>query len=333
MTDAPLAEGLAFLTAIADARTPPDDALVALGALRGRHPAWSFELIWDEEPASGRVHYDLLIAGALGTIALGLTPPDTLPFPLRGLQRWKEMEVLRIDGRTTWMHEVTTYVDPLWGDADLSRRIVDQALIDKALADDPIAVDDNALQRAVDAFRARHGLDTAAATEAWLDEHGITLPDLESGLAGDLALPQLRRRVTADAHAVFAADPAAFDDVDLIALPAEHADALAAEVRAGASFYAIAERELAGRGGSRGERSVLFETCHRRDLAATEALVEGAVSSLRIRGAGPYVAWVRALRPARWNPTTRAAVEDVLFERWLAERRRRAHIEWNWGRA
>lgn len=332
MTPPPLDDCLSVLTALADERASPAAALVAVAALRARHPGCAFEVIWDEEAGSGRFHFDLLIdTGAAGTIALALTPPDALPFPLRGLQRWKEMEVARIDGRTVWMHEVTTYFDAIWGDADLCRKLVDHCLIQRELERSPVEVSDAALQRAVDAFRAEHGLDTAAATEAWLADHAITLPDLEDGLAGRIALPRLRRRIAGDAHAAFTADRARFDAIDVIAFPAAAAAALTAEIRGGAGFYAIAERELAGGGGRPGAAGLMFATCRRHELVADEPLVEGAVVAARISGAGPYVAWIRGVRGATWDDATRAAIEEVVFAAWLADQRAHAHVEWNWG--
>jgi len=37
--------------------------------------------------------------------------------------------------------------------------------------------------------------------------------------------------------------------------------------------------------------------------------------------------------PAQLNQRTRSAVEHLLFDEWLAERRRTARIEWYWGPA
>jgi putative peptide maturation system protein len=324
----------ATLAALAAVRAPPADALTGLATLRAAHPEWSWDLVWDEEPAAERFHYELLIGvPSSGTVALGLTPPDAVPFPLRGLQRWKEMEVARVDGRAVWMHEVTALFDPLWGEADLHRQIVEHCVIRRALEAMPDEVTDDALQAAVDAFRAAHGLDTAAATEAWLAEHGITLAELEAGLEGQLRLPRLRREVTSGAADVFSADPARYDEIQLVAFPAADAVALAAEVRAGTGFYAIAERELGRRrDAASASRSVVFATHRRRDLASDEAVVEGSVAAVRIHGAGPYVAWIRAVAPARWSDATAAAIEADLFAAWLAERRRAARVEWNWGR-
>ena len=45
------------------------------------------------------------------------------------------------------------------------------------------------------------------------------------------------------------------------------------------------------------------------------------------------VARVLAFRPAVADDATRAAIEQILFDEWLAERRARANVTWHWGQA
>jgi hypothetical protein len=79
-------------------------------------------------------------------------------------------------------------------------------------------------------------------------------------------------------------------------------------------------------------RSVVFEALPRHAIATLDApLASGDAVAARLHGAGPYVACVRGITPARWDEATRELVEQALFEDWLRERRARAHIEWNWG--
>jgi putative peptide maturation system protein len=330
-----LESGLALLKDLASHRAQPPEALACLGQLRAEHPGVALELVWEEEAAEARYHYDLLIVQpGEGTLSLSLTADDGVPFPLRGLQKWKEMEVVRVDGRSLWMFEAAPLLDPLWGEARIHDRLIELCLLRRELETHPVRISDQELQAAVDELRRTRALDTAEATERWLADHGLTLAGLEELLDYELAVKAVRRRVLGDrAHEVFLAEPSRYDAIFVLALPDKDAPALAAEVRAGSAFYSVAERVLAGRAeGSRPDRSLLFESLHRADIAADAPLEPGAVLSARLRGTGPYLILVRQVSPAAWNEATRRAIEDVLFQEWLRERRQRAHIEWNWGR-
>jgi putative peptide maturation system protein len=327
---------LSSLVAVVDT----DDALARLPSLRAAHPDVQIELLWQRDAVDDQPRYTLLLGQpAIGTISLAITPPSDIPFPLRGVQRWREAELLRVDGRAFWLHEGMIAMDAIWDDARVLDRIVELCLVRRHLERDPIEISDDELQRAIDEFRARRGLFTAEATEAWLSRHGLALDGLEGFVEQELASQRLRHQVAgADAEAAFQADPARFDELAVVAFPATtraDADRLAAEIRAGAPFFAVAEQHLADRAEARAARSIVFETVTRDALRPLDAvdLIAGAVVVAELHGAGPYVVQVRSVTAAIWTPATRDAVERHLFARWLGERRARAHIEWNWGRA
>lgn len=331
--DEVLLDAAALLAELADQRCEPEHALARVAELRARHPGRLVELIWDEEPALERHHYDLLVGRASGgTFSLSLASDDGVPFSLRGLQRWKEMEVVRVDGRSLWMHDAAALLGAIWGTDDVHRRIVDHCVIRAELEADPIEISDDELQTRLDEFRSSRGLVTPEQTEAWLRAHDLTLAELEAELADEAALAVLRRRTVGDrARALFDADPRAFDELQLVAFSADDAPVLAAEVRAGASFYAVAERVLATRTGAREQRSLIYEWFRRADVRCEEWLVAGATIAARIHGVS-HVAAIRGVRAASWTPQLARELEQRLFADWLRERRERAHVEWNWGR-
>lgn len=327
-TPVPLEQCLAFLRSIDG--TAPDDALERLRALRGELVGFTVELLWEDEPVQGRVDYDLVVrAPGAGTVSLAWAPETTgVPFALRGMQRLKEAELVRVDGRSLWMHEAVALLDPFWGEAPIRQRLLDLCVLRRELEARPYRASPEELQQAVDAFRRARGLDRAEEAAAWLEREGLSLAQLEDQLeAGDLARAALRReKVAAQAEAEFARGPERYDEVEVSAFAAADAEALADEIRAGADLLAVARR-----GG--GRRSVLVDTVRRKDLASDRAVEPGAVIAGRIAGAGPYVVAIGAITPARWDQETRDAVEELLFRRWLDDAVRGAHVEWNWGPA
>ncbi len=327
-----LTSALDYLVHLATENVSPEDAIERIKVLRAEHPGLDWEIVWAEQVFASRFDYDLLIGHpTLGTVSLGLTPRDGVPFPLRGVQRWAEMEVVRVNNRSLSMREVAPMLDPYWGEARIYQRIVDYCIVRRELEVHDVPISDDELQRGVDEFRRQRGLDTPEATERWLTEHGLTLDRLEDWVEHDLRTATLRHRfVGATAEAAFRQDPSAFDELHCAAFFSSDADTWVSEIRRGASFFEVAERALAGRRDEeRSARSVLFETVRRADVEASEPLTVG-VFAAQLHGAGPYVTLIRRISPATWEEA-RAEIEGRLFATWLASQRQKATIEWNWG--
>lgn len=127
---------------------------------------------------------------------------------------------------------------------------------------------------------------------------------------------------------------AAFDTVHVARIEcadAANADALAARLVAGeiAFFDAAQHAYLAAP-----EREhMVFATLRRRDVSNTRGEAIFAAKEGDIVAAAGSVVKVLSVKPASLDATTRAAIEELLFEQWLAERRRTATITWHWGRA
>jgi putative peptide maturation system protein len=333
----PLCDAIAQLDRIVEQALDHEQALASLHDLRARYPELRIELVWEDD-FRGRPQYELLL-GARGdtTACLALVRPDTSPFAMRGSQRWTEAQLLAVDGRRVFVHEAMVLLDGLWDDTRVLGRLVDHYVVARELERHPFVVDDDALQRAVDRFRAERGLLEPDATRRWLSEHGLTLLDLERALTHRLAEAALRRALVGDQiEPSFAADPSAWDEVALVAFPTEDlaaAHACVAALADGKPWMDVAERTLAARTGTpRGARSMSFELLRRRDIAADGGpLAEGSIRVAELAGRGPYVIAVRSINRAVLDDGTRDAIEAQRFAAWLADARAAAHVVWNWG--
>jgi putative peptide maturation system protein len=322
----PLEPCLAFLRSLDG--VSPDQAIERLRGLRAELGI-AIELMWEREPALERYEYELVLgAPDASTISLAWAPQaGAMPFAMRGMQRMQEGQLVKVDGRSLWMHEAVVLLDPFWAEAPIRRRIVDYCILRREREARPYRAGVEELQRAVDEFRRTRGLDSAEKTAAWLDSQGLSLADLEDRLEAELARDAIRRdKVGARAEAEFARAPDSWDEIRLAAFPAADADELAGAIREGAAFFEVARR-------CEGRRTILVETFRRRDIAAEPPLETGSVLAARLAGAGPYVVAVEKVMPARWDDRTRGAVEEALFRGWLDDAASRAHIEWNWGPA
>src|SRR5262245_46432748 len=93
---------LECLEHLATERLQPGQALERLQAVRAKHSDATVDLVWDEEAFDGSFHYDALVrpANASKTTSLSVCPDGELPWALRGLQRCRDSDLLRVNNVT-----------------------------------------------------------------------------------------------------------------------------------------------------------------------------------------------------------------------------------------
>jgi putative peptide maturation system protein len=314
-----------------------------LAALRKQDSALVAELVWERDPHPGTYHYDALIDDPGGTVSLAFCADDALPWPLRGVRRWADGDLVRVNERLMRVDEVIALIDFIWDHEPLVSTIVDACLLREALEGAKIVPSDEQLQAAFDLFRRRRGLFGAEETTAWMARHGYTLQHLEHYMHDEACAQALRTRVTADMLDPFLAERSRELDLAFLAyLDFDARDSAAAALEAlrarRQDFFALAtERAAMMRTvGPVGElpftRALL-----RRDLDATqqEAVFSAGDGAL----VGPFdtqgrfrIYRVLGLSPAGRDDATRARAERVMFDDWLAVRRGTARVEWQWGK-
>nr|BFE86305.1 hypothetical protein GCM10020093_089060 [Planobispora longispora] len=313
--------------------------------MRSRHPGADMRLVWQREAATGDYHYDLLLPSAGGTVSLAFAPDRAIPWPLRNSQRSGEQVVLRVDGVDVEIEHVVSLLDVLWEDAGLAVRLVNACLVEQEVAASADLTDEE-LQAATDSFRRARGLLTARATEEWMAERGLGQARLEQIVTVEAKVARLRRRVTGgQVEGYFAEHGAGLDVLRVVRLrygARADADAAAARLRersrtataeeVGALATGLAtEAALAGLGTCR------IEGNPREDLAALHGedvhdARAGAVLGPHATGDGGFgVTVVLAVEQAILDVAARKIAERRIFDDWLRERRRRAHVQWFWG--
>jgi putative peptide maturation system protein len=299
-------------------------ARAAVADLQTRHAAHRLHLLVDQESYDDSVHCALLIRQADGlTLSLSAAAGPGLPWALRGVAKASEYDLLAVNGVRVPVADALACVDTLFDAPDLLRSLIDACLIGQALEEQPVDVSPALIQQTADAFRRARQLHSAQATRTWLAERSLS-PERFAELIGDLARTRALRRTVAagriedwfaghgDELAAVSAAWAAVEDPAAL-----EADPLAAIVRAHRS----------GRPGGVAEWRADQLPAGLRALASAEP---GAATPVELDGAAAH-AVVLDRRPAALDDTTREAVERRLFDEWLAERRRGAHVQWFWG--
>jgi putative peptide maturation system protein len=336
-----LTDVLSCLEGISKERMAPSHAHGRMSALRSRHPSASIELIWDEQAFDRSRHYDALVRppGFEGTVSLSVCHDDALPWPLRGLQPWRDSELLRVNGTVMPVEIAIRHLDLLWQSKPLMQRLIDSCIVEAELERRQIEVTDAELQTAVNDLRRRRGLLTAADTHAWLAESGMSMQGL-TDLAGRLArAAKLRELIVGeDVEYCLEAHRSDFDTINTRVLQtpdARIARQSADAVRDGSrSFLHAAEDAVFADASGRTQFFYRKEQRHRlaaRLNEASSSFNAGELVGPVEEGDERLVINVVSVEPADRNPHLRSAVVTRLFDEWLREQRQKARIEWFWG--
>jgi putative peptide maturation system protein len=332
-------DALNCLMTIDRERTRPRDAQRRLAEVAAVHPRVGMELVWEEESYDGSLHYDALLRPEHdATISLGYCRDPGLPWPLRGVRRWSDADLAQVNGRLLKMQDAVAHLDVLWQEAPIMNRMIDTCLIREELDAHPIELSDADLQFGVDGLRRAHRLFTPDATQRWLQERGMTHGQLEQLAADNLTGLRLREKIARGrVDSYFEAHRSEFDcahiarfecDLEETALTLRH------RVNEEKQDFLEATRDLFPP--SPRFARYFFTTLRRREVlpelaaAVFEAEPGALVGPTSIDG-GYALTHVLALSPARLDDWARAAIQQLLFDEWLAERRQRAHVTWYWG--
>jgi len=336
---------LDYLLALQNESVRPREARTRLQPLRARHPGLGIDLLAEEEAFDKSVHYDALVRrSGEGTFSLSYCPERAVPWPLRGVHRWRESELVRVNANVLPVDAAMACLDFIWDEAPIIERLVNMCIIQEELAREAIELTDAELQEAMNRFRAAKKLFKAEDTLRWLGQHGMSHEKLERYVADRAIVPKLRDRIAADhVEDYFHQHPGDFDTAKIARLyVADESQArdLGEQIRAGAQdFFAAAEGLfLEGAEPGASPKASLFAIIERREaepelrdqlFAASPGQLVGPVSV----ETGHALIRVLTISPSRLDRRTRTAIKDILFKDWLAERRRAARIEWCWGNA
>ena len=336
-------EATLLLRTLADEPARPREALARLRELQEAYPAVGIDLLWEEETYDATVHYDLLLSRAgEGTVSLSYCADRGVPWPMRGVHRWREGDLVRVNETFLTVERAVANLDFIWEAAPIVERLINACLIDQELIRNPIELSDDELQAAMDAFRRAHRLYRAEDTHRWLERRGLGVDALERMVAGEALVARLRQRVAdGQVEPYFEEHRPEYDTVRIARFTVQDASEaiqIAAEIRdSRLDFYAAAECQ-ALLGVAAVADSPLFELVRRGEAAPELAAAifdtrPGEVVGPVATDGGFAIVRVLALQSASLDSPTRLAVERRLFAAWLEARRREAQIEWFWGNA
>jgi putative peptide maturation system protein len=320
----------------------PTAAQTALEEVRSRHGGARIDLLWEAESYSGAHHYDVLLHTADGAVSISWNPNDGCPWPMRGVQRWSESCVARIDGAVIDVGTAFAAADFWWGELHVGPRLVQRYVLERADLGADIEVTDEDLAEAMREFRQRRRLFSAEQAFVWMRDHGITQGQLEEHLRIEVRGRRIRERVAASAAdgppaVYFERHSASFEQLRLACVHASdraEAERLVQDLRSGTrSLWTIAQERFI----ATGREYVRLVSMYHRDIDAAHSALRDAPAGRVLdplpSGDGWDVVWVLARIAPRFDAETRLEITRRLFEQWLAEQTARVRVEWFWGAA
>jgi putative peptide maturation system protein len=306
--------------------------------VREQHRDSSIELVWEDQAFDGSLHYDALVRleEQHATVSMSVSKDDDLPWVLRGLQRWRDSDLLRVNGVTMAVEQAISQLDVLWEKQPLMQKLIDSCIIEGELQRRSIQISGADLQAAFDNLRRRRGLFTVEALQNWLQDSGVSMSALQE-LAIKLArAAKLREVIAADqVDAYFQTHARQFDQLKIAIVEvrsAQAADALKSRVLVEGMSLAAAAQDAFLTGSA---AALNLRKLDRREFAEEfgDLSCEAGTVHVITRDDHLLVVQVLALQPAETSPATHGRVTSALFQQWLADQRRRARIEWFWGDA
>lgn len=293
------------------------------------------QLIVHRDAFDDSFHIAALLPLKNGSV-VSISPSSSgLPWPLRGVQRWSDQDLLRVNGRTLSVRQAIAFLDFLWKDRGLIIRLIDSCLMEDALADHPIPLSTEDVQGALDEWRRAQGLTSREAMQEWLATRGFSLARFGRYVADELRIQRLRHAIAESLDHEVTRKPVQVRDVVALVIEgvipaAEHT--VGTYLRSGADPKLEDVQALISDGSIHAMRIVHVGegNCTPQVVDRVKrARVGDVVGPVYANGTATFVRVLASLERSAESVADRI-IEERLSE-WLREKRRSARIEWNWG--
>ncbi|MBW4615117.1 MAG: TIGR04500 family putative peptide maturation system protein [Desmonostoc vinosum HA7617-LM4] len=335
-----LSDVLEYLMSVTQEKIQPKTAKTRFLDLQKRYPTIQMDLLWEQETYDLSIHYDVLLQmNGEGTVSLSFCSEHSLPWPLRGVRRTREIDLVRVNNTVLTVGDAIAHLDFIWNEIPIINHLVEVCLIREALEKEPIEISDTELQQAMNSFRKAHKLYKAEDTYNWIEQNCITHEKLEQIVQDYAIVNKLRERITANHvedyfkkhHTDFETAYIAqidFDDENITQ------DFYQQICSGKINFYDVAEQRFLI---SSQNSSVNYFFKIQRAQASPHlknimfAAKPGDILEPVKTEKGYAIIRVLSINPACFDEATQTTIKQIIFKQWLAQLQNAATIEWFWG--
>jgi putative peptide maturation system protein len=313
-------------------RSSVESAHARFKRFENAHRGVRCDLLVDQPPGSNEADYDILLgAPDGGTVAVSWRPDEGVPWTVQYSDHWAANYVLTVNKHHSSIQSALIYLRTVLNrKPDLMNDLINKLLIQEAMDESPPAVSNKETEKAVDEFRLSHGLYSAVAMRQWLDEMSLTMAALRELASGNVSAHKLKKRVTADkVRPYFDAHRNDFEVLTIFRVQVPSKTIAAALTKAGrrSGLWATIQKKRSWLTTPNGQLATMFS----RELPPAFASASpGTIIGPERSPEGYWVGQLLQHRGASFDDRTRARIEDLVFEDWLAERRKQATVRWHW---
>lgn len=327
-----LVDAVSLLKDLPRHRNSAEKARAQFRSFRTSHSGLRCDLLVDQPPGSNEADYDILLESPHGgTVAVSWRPDKGVPWTVQYSDHWAANYVLTVNGRHTSIQSALIYLRTILNrKPNLMTDLINRLLIQQAIDEAPLPVSNRETEKAVNDFRISNGLYKAAAMRQWLDEMSLTLEALGELVTYTVRTRKLKERVTTDkVRPYFRAHRSDFDILTIfrVQTPSRTAALALTKVARSSGLWTALQRK----GSKLPTLNGRLLTQYARELPpAFASASQDEILGPEHSDEGYWVGQLLQRREARFDDRIRAKIQQLLFEDWLAERRKQAMIRWHW---
>jgi putative peptide maturation system protein len=304
-------------------------------------PEVKLDLAWDIDRVSDCVTYCVLATLNGDVLSISAVKHGNIPWPLRGATEVSEGILVTVNGFALTVASAISVLDSMWIDRELMSRVIDSALLAKEIEKVPVEISEDELAEAARRFYLAKGLREPHQRERWLQQRGLSDSRFQEQMRYLVSMEKTEKRLVGDRfQEQLGLDPSEYSGFRLA--EAVIPDAFLTLVESTLQTYPANDLfQLIGR--------IAWETDYRHvfkvefterlrcELAEeSRALLDSPVGSMRLvrttRGDTCLVQLLGRESQVSQDVLERRIVRH-LVRFWYEDMRRRARIEWNWGKA
>lgn len=327
-----LSDAVILLRELPRQRSAVETAHARFRRFQNAHRGVRCDLLVDHPPASDKADYDILLgAPEGGAVAVSWRPDEGVPWSVEYADHWAANFILTVNELNLSIQSALIYLNTaLNRRPSLMEDLINKLLIQEAMSESPPDVSKREIEKAVDNFRIGQGLYRAADTRQWLEKMSLTMEALRELAAHNVRASKLKKRVTADrVRPYFDTHRGAFDLFTIFRVQVSSQTAAAALTKAGrrSDLWTTIQKNGSRLPAPSGQLTTLFA----RELPPAFASASpGTIIGPERSPEGYWVGQLLQRKAASLDDRTSAGIEDLLFQDWLAERRKKATVRWHW---
>jgi putative peptide maturation system protein len=316
-----------------------DEATAMFERHQAEYPDVEMELLPHVDPQRLTVEYDVLLEVSGGGIAtLTYTPDEAVPWCVLHAEHSAANLVVTVNRRDFTIQQLLLSLKHAGRTPDMMDELIEAAFVDDALQAEEFSVSAVELQRAANSFRRSNGLSSASSTHKWLQERNLAHEDFENMIRQVVLRQKLKEKLVGNQEDAYFNEHRAEFELARVVRVTTRTEATALRLtmptRASGDDLLARVRELAHTSGA-SDLQVFVGTVSRREVSSATgerlfAASTGAIVSTEDNEGVWEVIEVVKFHPAQLDRKTRHRIREVLFQKWLEQKRDTSRIIWHW---